>query len=267
MRLVIATTLDDPLAGTFWEAYAAAGGAAPQAVFFIAPRRTTTFIRQALEALLLFGPVDAWRSWRGGRRLRGVLLTAPRRLFPDAAIFHVSTLNRGDGLAALQRAAPTLLVSAGAPEIFSRSVLRMPTVGAVNVHNGRLPAYRGLFGTFWEMRRGERWGYASLHTMAPKVDAGPVLAEAAVPMEGRRIRPILLAKKREGARLLAWLVRFVEREGVLPPPRPDDEPRSGYYGWPSWRDLFAFRLAGRRSEKRADNVAAVPSWPPGVLSD
>ncbi len=250
MRLVIATTVHDPLATTFWTAYAASGGPAPHAVFFIAPRRRTRVVREVLEAALLFGPLDAWRSWTARRRSRRVLLTAPERLFPGAAIRHVSSLNRGEGFAALQQVVPALLVSVGSPEIFRRSVLDLPHVGAVNVHNGRLPAYRGLFGTFWEMRHGEPWGYASLHTMVPKVDAGSVLAEAAVPIAGRRLLEVLLEKKRQGGHLLAELVRFVEREGHLPPARPGSDPRSSYYGWPTWRDLLAYRLVTRRSRMR-----------------
>lgn len=266
MRLVIATTVDDPLAAAFWQAYREAGGIPPHAVFFIASRRRAQLVRRAAEALLLFGPMDTLRSWKAGRRLRETLLINPHQFFPGSAIFHISSLNGGEGFARLKQIGPTLLVSVGAPEIFKKSVLDLPAVGAVNIHNGRLPAYRGLFGTFWEMRHGEQWGYASLHAMVPKVDTGPVLAEAAVPLGGRRLALVLLAKKREGARLLAWLVRFVEREGSFPPTRPDDEPRSGYFGWPSWRDLVAYRLVMLRPRQDAP-VNVVPSWPPGVLGD
>jgi len=243
VRLVIATTVEDPLAAPFWQAYAEAGGRPPASVFFIAPRRASGLARQAAEALLLFGPLDSLRSWRTGRKMRRALLTDPQRVFPGGGAFHyVSTLNRGEGFAALQQAPPDLLVSVGAPEIFKPPLLRLPAVGAVNVHNGRLPAYRGLFGSFWESFRGEEWGYTSLHVMAPQVDAGPVLAEAAVRLRGRPLRQVLLEKKREGGRLLASIVRFVEREGRLPDARPLAEETTGYYGWPTWRDLLVHRV-------------------------
>ena len=82
MRVVIATTAEDPLGAVFWHAYHAADGPAPAAVFFIAPRRRPGVVRRITEALLLFGPVTAARTYAGGRRLRETLLTEPSRVFP-----------------------------------------------------------------------------------------------------------------------------------------------------------------------------------------
>lgn len=269
MRVVIATTVEDPLSAAFWQAYGEAGGLPPAAVFFIAPRRQVAITRRVAEATLLFGPLDAGRSWARGRRVRQMLLAAPRHLFPGTdAFFHVRTLNGGEGLAALQGQSPAVLVSVGAPEIFKPAVLGIPSVGAVNVHNGRLPAYRGLFGTFWEVRQGEEWGYASLHVMEPEVDAGPVLAQGAVWMAGRNLLQILLAKKRQGGRLLAWLVRFIERERRLPPPCPHNGALSSrYYPWPSLRQMAIYRLmrSGRLRVPAGQRTAPF-LWPPGVVA-
>lgn len=267
MRLVIATTVEDPLAAAFWQAYAESDGPPPASVFFIAPRRRASLAHRTMEALLLFGPMDALRAWSTGRTLRKTLLTDPQHVFLGSGAFnYVSTLNRGEGFAALEQTSPDLLVSVGVPEIFRPAVLGLPAVGAVNVHNGRLPAYRGLFGSFWELLRGEEWGYTSLHVMAPQVDAGPVLAEAAVPLRGRSLHQVLIAKKRQGGRLLASLVRFVEQEGRLPAARPHPEGSSAYYGWPAWRDLLAYRLM--RGRKRPGlSPRRVPPLPPGVVSD
>ncbi|MDQ7858929.1 MAG: formyltransferase family protein [Armatimonadota bacterium] len=267
MRLVVATTTDDPLAAVFWSAYATAGGPAPAAVFLVRPRRVRPAWRRAVEGLLIFGVADSLRSVRLARRTASALAGAPERVLAGASAIHrVATLNRGEGLAALERAAPDLLVSAGLPEILKPHVLRLPAIGAVNVHNGRLPAYRGLFGTFWEAVHGEEWGYASVHVMAPEVDAGPVLAQGAVRLAGRGLLDALVAKKQQGGRLLAWLVRHVEREGALPAPRPAAQDTAGaYYGWPTLRDAGRFalrRVRGRRAPALAGSAPAL--WPSGV---
>ena len=263
MRLVIATTVDDPLAAAFWHAYHAAGGPAPAAVFFIAPRRQPGAVRRITEALLLFGPITAARAWAGGQRLRETLLTEPSRVFPGAGQFRrVSTLNQGDGLAQLQASRPDLLVSVGSPEIFKPPVLAAATVGAVNVHNGRLPRYRGVFGTFWEMYCGEEWGCATIHVMEPKVDAGAVLAQSVVRLTGRSLHDALIEKKREGGRLLARLTQVVEAERRYPAPCPHDggvEP--GYFGWPTLGQIAGRRLR-RLRRPRAHDGRAVAVWPP-----
>jgi hypothetical protein len=265
VSVVIATSVEDPLSGVFWQAYQEAGGPPPVAVFFIAPRRRVALTRRVLEGTLLFGPLDAGRSWRRGRKVRETLRDTPRSFFPGtSAFFHVRTLNRGEGVTALEKQQPTLLVSVGAPEIFSSRVLSIPSVGAVNVHNGRLPAFRGLFGTFWEMYEGQEWGYTSLHVMEPKVDAGVVLAQGAVRMIDRSLLQILEAKKRLGAGLLAWLLGFIESQGRLPPPCPYNEMLpSRYYPWPSLGKMLQFRL--RRHTTPSITGPGDPAlWPPEV---
>lgn len=264
MRLVIATTADDPLAAVFWHAYQMAGGPAPAAVFFIAPRRRSGAARRILEALLLFGPVTSARAGTGGRRFREILSTQPSRVFPGTGqLRRVSTLNEGDGLAELRASRPDLLVSVGSPEIFKPPVLATAAFGAVNVHNGRLPRYRGVFGTFWEMYSGEEWGCATIHVMEPKVDAGAVLAQGVVRLAGRSLHDALVEKKREGGRLLAWLARVVEAEKRYPAPCPHNggiEP--GYFGWPTLGQIAGLRLR-RLGRARSRGGPAVTAWPPG----
>ena len=265
MRLVVATTLDDPLMGEFWGAYYRTGGPPPAAVMFLEPRRTPAWWRRACEALLLFGPSGAGRAWKMSKNVRALVAHSPQRLFLGTQTFHrVASLNRGHGWTALQEAMPDLLVSAGSPEIFRPHVLRVATIGAVNVHNGRLPAYRGLFGTFWEAHNDEDWGYTCLHVMQPEVDAGPVLAVGSVPLAGRRLWDVLVAKKRLSGALLAWLVQTSERAGRLPPPCPcAPEQTARYYSWPSLRDMARWRLRRwrRRRTRSPRGPATVVAWP------
>ena len=178
----------------------------------------------------------------------------------------MSTLNEGDGLAAMRASRPDMLVSVGAPEIFKPPVLATAAVGAVNVHNGRLPRYRGMFGTFWEMYCGEQWGCATLHVMEPRVDAGAVLAQSVVRLAGRTLHDALVEKKREGGRLLAWLTRIAEAERQYPAPCPHNggiEP--GYFGWPTLGQIAGRRL--RRRHARVRDNQAVKVWPPEWRAD
>jgi len=268
VRVVVVTTTDDPWAGMFWGAYYRAGGIPPAAVFFLRPRRKTAWWKTVVEGLLLFGPLGSVSSWVSSRRTRQVLERTPELIFAGATGFHrVGTLNRGQGLQALERAAPHLLVSVGSPEIFKAPVLRTAAVGAVNVHNGRLPAYRGLFGSFWEAFEGEEWGYASIHVMETEIDAGPILAQGAVRLADRSLVDVLAAKKMLGGRLLAWLVRYVDKEGGFPPPCPyhaGDSP--GYHSWPSLHDMSVLRLKKlrRRIKRSADMDPPGDTWPAGM---
>lgn len=251
MRIVVAATTDDPFAPVFWQSYFAAGGAPPAAVFFLETRRRRSGNR-TLGGLLLFGLRDAVSMWWSERRVKRTLRHAPDRIFSGTERFYrCPTLNKGSGLASLAAEHPDVLVSAGAPEIFKDAVLSIPRIGSLNVHNARLPAYRGLFGTFWEALAGELWGYATIHVMSRSVDEGPVLAEAPVRLGYRPLVDVLLDKKREGGRQLADLLRAMEQAGGFP----SNASRSigapaGYYSWPSLRAILRYRLAMMRTRLR-----------------
>lgn len=268
MRVVVATTLDDPLSGVFWRAYYRAGGLPPAAVFFLSPRRRRPLWRTAVEGVLLFGLAGSVRWWLLTRQTREVLKRAPQQVLDGVKnTYRFGSLNRGEGLLALERTAPDVLVSVGSPEIFKPPVLRAASIGAVNVHNGRLPAYRGLFGTFWEALRGENWGYTSIHVMEEGIDSGPVLAQGAVRLAGRSLMDALVAKKQQGGKLLAWLVRFVEREGGFPPPCPyNADVRQGYYSWPSLREMawLGLKRLSHLVRRSARLDTPVDTWPAGT---
>ncbi len=66
------------------------------------------------------------------------------------------------------------------PQIFHLPLLTVFD-RAVNFHPGRLPAYRGLAPTAWEVYRREALGGLSFHLMTPGIDDGPVLVEDTIP--------------------------------------------------------------------------------------
>ena len=74
-------------------------------------------------------------------------------------------------------------MSVAAPEIFLPELLNIPRLGYINLHSGRLPSYRGMMPTFWQMLRGEQAITISVHRMAQKLDLGDVLATQSFPLE------------------------------------------------------------------------------------
>lgn len=70
------------------------------------------------------------------------------------------------------------------PQIFGRPLLGA-LERAVNFHPGRLPAYRGLAPTAWEVYRGEPHAGLSFHLMTAGIDEGPVVVEGAIPVSPR----------------------------------------------------------------------------------
>jgi len=70
-----------------------------------------------------------------------------------------------------------LLIAAGWPLIFNRKLLDSSIKGAINLHAGRLPNYRGGSPVNWQIINGEKYIYINVIKMTPKVDHGPIYVD------------------------------------------------------------------------------------------
>jgi methionyl-tRNA formyltransferase len=74
------------------------------------------------------------------------------------------------------------VVMASFDQIVGPRALGLARHGWLNVHPSLLPAYRGPEPVYWAIADGAAITGISLHRAAPKVDAGPILAQAQVPI-------------------------------------------------------------------------------------
>lgn len=256
MNVVILTTRADELGGVFAKAYYAAGGADPAAVIVVPERSDVGFsgFRGLWSWLKILG-------WQGLTRVAfarklGMPITRKDReaglgddwvatlARNDVPVHEVAGVNHMTTVELLHGLSPDIVVSVGVPEIITKPVLDCARTVALNVHNGLLPSYRGHFGTFWEIRNGEQECGVSIHEMTNRVDAGRIVAEARISTTSNRsFLDLMIQKKRRGGALLAKVMNHYGVPGVAgPPPVEPHEPRaSGYYPWPTYRDVCEFR--------------------------
>jgi methionyl-tRNA formyltransferase len=90
----------------------------------------------------------------------------------------VRSVNSAKALAQLKRLKPDLHVVAGFPQIFKKQLLQIPKLGTINLHAGRLPAYRGGSPLNWQMINGEKKIGISAVLMDEGIDSGRILATA-----------------------------------------------------------------------------------------
>jgi UDP-4-amino-4-deoxy-L-arabinose formyltransferase/UDP-glucuronic acid dehydrogenase (UDP-4-keto-hexauronic acid decarboxylating) len=74
---------------------------------------------------------------------------------------------------------------AGFNQIFKPAAIER-FASLVNVHPSLLPFYRGPTPSHWVLERGERATGFSLHRVVARIDAGEVLAQGVVEVEGAR---------------------------------------------------------------------------------
>jgi methionyl-tRNA formyltransferase len=179
---------------------------------------------------------------RAGRR-RSVEGVAARHGVP---VRHLATVNDEAYLHTLRERGVDVLLSVAAPQIFrSEALAAAPTV--LNVHNGRLPAYRGMMPTFWALAAGDREVVVTVHEMAERLDAGRVIAEFPVPVDAASESAFEVSRRakdvagREVARLLHALGTQDWPQGHA-----IDVSAGAYHGFPTREDVRRLRDAGGR---------------------
>jgi methionyl-tRNA formyltransferase len=85
-------------------------------------------------------------------------------------------------VARVQALAPDFIFSFYYRQMLGAPLLAAAGRGAYNMHGSLLPKYRGRVPVNWAVIRGERETGATLHRMVEKPDAGPIVAQQAVPI-------------------------------------------------------------------------------------
>ncbi len=139
----------------------------------------------------------------------------------------------------LRRLAPDLVLNYSLQR-FGSELLKIPRVGCINLHPAPLPAYRGVYPTFWELYNGERESGVSCHFMSERLDAGPIIASRRFPVSpGETVYSLDRKKSEVVPSLLAEaLDALVDDRVVL---QENDLDRGAYYSVPSRDVLIAFR--------------------------
>jgi methionyl-tRNA formyltransferase len=209
-------------------------------------------------------------------RSTGLRLETPRRIRSDEARSTLADFGP-DGL---------LLVAYG--QLVPADLLTLAPRPPLNVHPSLLPRHRGAAPIAATILAGDARAGVSLMVMVEELDAGPIVAQWAVPLQGREETPLLeaqlgeLAAQHVPAELERWAAGALE-------PQPQDErlatmvrPFTRADGWIQWRrpaveidrQVRAFQpwpgawstLDGRRLHVRRASVApGIDGVPVGAL--
>ena len=163
-------------------------------------------------------------------------------------VFEAGSVNSEEFLGHLRALQVDVVVSVAAPEVFKAPLLATPRMGAINIHSGRLPQYRGMMPTFWQMRAGERCATVTIHDMAEKLDAGGIIATLDFPLKDRdSLDRVITGTKEAGARLMIeTLLRFDPVSGERPRGAPFDVSAGKYNRFPDPSAVREFRARGHR---------------------
>jgi len=144
------------------------------------------------------------------------------------AIWRVADVNAPAFIADLAGRSPALIVIAGFSTIVKAPFLAIPRLGAINLHAGRLPQYRGGSPLNWQMINGEATAGLSVLFVGEGIDDGPVLREATIPIAATDTIADLHEKAN---RLFPKMVlrAIADIEAGAPRPKPQDEAAAAYW--------------------------------------
>jgi hypothetical protein len=129
-----------------------------------------------------------WRGWielssRVGKPSRSDFFQSIGELGDEHGfpVIETPNVNSSETVRVLRALSPDIGLSIGnrvmVPEVFS-----IPTMGVLNLHHGRIPAYRGGPPAFWELYEGQKELGVSVHRIDSRIDHGELLGEATVPL-------------------------------------------------------------------------------------
>jgi methionyl-tRNA formyltransferase len=197
----------------------------------------------------MHGFYGLWGVFRQGLRfidaqLRGRSI-ASLAASAGVPVVRARSINQPGYIEQVRAVAPDVIVSVAAPEIFKAELLGLPRLGCINIHSGRLPTYRGMMPTFWQMLRGERAITMTVHHMAEKLDAGDVLATEAFPVRTfDSLDRIIKGTKCEGARLVIRVL--LDLRAGRAKSSPLAMMHAGYFSFPKPEHVREFRKRGHR---------------------
>ena len=162
---------------------------------------------------------------------RGAPHPVPARTRPTAVIAHRDWYAAAEQL---RRWNTDLIVLLGM-DVVPEAVLHAARLGAINAHNGALPAYRGMDAVAWALLAGAS-PTCTIHLAVADVDAGDILAERPVPADSPDLRQ---AMKNTQIELLITVCAHLAATGTLPAARAQTgTPRRHYRMHPALRRVL-----------------------------
>ena len=227
---------------------------------------TGTFAEPTFEALLagphpvvglVTQPDRAAGQERGSTRQTGKGMKAIAEA-KGVPVLQPESINTPVGVAGLKALRPDLLVVAAYGQILAKDVLEAAPHGGINVHASLLPKYRGAAPVAWAIYHGEKETGVTIIRMTTGLDAGDMLAQAALAVGADETAGELEARLAPlGARLALAVIDQVaagttqgvkqDKAGVTKAPKLKKE--DGLIDW------------GRPAGQVCNQIRAMQPWP------
>jgi methionyl-tRNA formyltransferase len=159
--------------------------------------------------------------------------------------FYESRINSIDFLNKVKGMNIDLIISVAAPVIFGEDIIGLPKYGCINIHNAKLPKYRGMMPNFWQMYHNEKKAGITIHEINPKIDDGRIVLQKEVDIRPDETLDSLIRRtKGIGAHLMIEAIDQIKSGAVHYMENRADE--GSYFSFPAKEDVREFKRRGKR---------------------
>jgi len=147
----------------------------------------------------------------------------------------------------IQSLKPDLILSVYSKLIIPKRILTFPRFGAVNLHPGLLPQYRGVSPVFWAMSRGDTYAGVTLHYLDKGIDTGAIISQKRISTRGYSTEHSLYLKLTcVGTDLVYSYLSSLFSFCSIAPSKKIKRSRGSYYSLPTKDAVKMFRQKGNR---------------------
>jgi folate-dependent phosphoribosylglycinamide formyltransferase PurN len=133
----------------------------------------------------------------------------------------VTNLNSAEAIAAFRAFGEVDLGIVLGTRILKRSTFAIPKLGSINLHQGKVPEYRGMPPGFWELFHREPTCGITVHFVDDGLDTGAIVCETEIPIHAKEV-PYTLQQRlnQESVPLLLHAVTQLAAGTAQPRPQP-----------------------------------------------
>lgn len=160
-------------------------------------------------------------------------------------VFQVANVNDINFVNSMSENGIDVIVSVAAPQIFRDDLINAPRLACINIHNAKLPEYKGMLPNFWQMYDGRRSVGATVHRINDAIDEGSILLQDETEiLPDESLDSLIRRTKRKGVALVLRVLKKMAKGPVDTIKTPDVA--ASYHTFPTRSDVIEFRRRGHR---------------------
>ncbi len=98
------------------------------------------------------------------------------------SVIRVASVNEPPFIDFISTLGIDLIITCSFREILRDKIIKIPSIGCINIHPSLLPKYRGIDPVFWALYNQERHTGITIHEITSKIDAGGIFAQRNIPI-------------------------------------------------------------------------------------